>query len=362
MKVVIISSLFPPDARGGAEIVAAAEAAELQKSGHTVVVVTTKRWSGWGSWRPEIKEQDGLKVYRFWPVNLFSFQTIDRWPIWLRLPWHALDMFNLFSYFTIRRILRQEQPDEVRTHNVEGIGYTVWAAVRAAGCRLIHTIHDVQLVVPSGLLWVGGERQLTSFPALLYLSVCRLLVGSPNEVISPSKWLLDFYRRQGFFPKAKLTVNLAFGKLPPAEQLLPLPAATPRRMLYVGQLATHKGIDWLLSILQSGVKYQWQLAIVGDGPLQASIQQLAEQDPRVVYHGRLTGAALTDLFAGVDVVVVPSLVYENAPTIIPLALQNHRPVVAAAAGGIPELLVEGVNGQLLPVGDEQAWRFALLSK
>lgn len=362
MKVVIISSLFPPDVRGGAEVVAAAEAASLKAAGNIVVVITTKRWHGWGDWRPEVKEQAGLKIYRFWPPNLFSFQTIERWPVWLRLPWHVLDVFNLFSYFTIRRILRQESPDEVHTHNVKGLGYTVWAAVRAIGCRLIHTVHDVQLAVPSGLLWVGEENKLTSFPSLLYLSLCRALVGSPNEVISPSKWLLDFYRRQGFFPKSKLTVNPAFGKLPPTEQLLPLSAAIPRRILYVGQLATHKGIDWLLSVLQSGAKYQWQLAIVGDGPLQAGIRQLAEQDPRVTWYGRLNGVALADLFSQVDVVVVPSLAYENSPTIIPIALQNHCPVVAAAAGGIPELLVEGINGQLLPVGDEQAWRFALLGR
>jgi len=69
-----------------------------------------------------------------------------------------------------------------------------------------------------------------------------------------------------------------------------------------------------------------------------------------------------DVFAGMDVLVVPSLWPENSPLVIHEAFMAGVPVVAARTGGIPELIEHGVSGLLYEPrsADELAARLSIL--
>ena len=72
--------------------------------------------------------------------------------------------------------------------------------------------------------------------------------------------------------------------------------------------------------------------------------------------GEVENDKISSVYAGVDVLVVSSIWYENAPLVILEALAAHVPVVASRIGGIPELIKEGVNGLLFEPNNSEDLR------
>jgi glycosyltransferase involved in cell wall biosynthesis len=91
---------------------------------------------------------------------------------------------------------------------------------------------------------------------------------------------------------------------------------------------------------------------VGDGPLRARVEKAVEQNKNIRYLGFMPPGELSKFFSVVDTVVVPSLCYENSPTVIYEALNAGLPVVASRIGGVGELIQEGVSGYLFTPGDQ----------
>ena len=195
MKICLINSLYTPYYRGGAEVVVESIVQELLNFGHEVVVITLGR-------RRDLSKQGKLSVYRIKPFNVFSFLDINQRPVWLRLFWHPLDVFNFSGYWQIKKILATHKPDLVMTHNLKGLSYLAPLAIKSLGLTHWHTIHDVQLVRPSGLIIFGQEKPFLIIDKV-YEKICRRLFGSPRLVISPSEWLSNFYRTRGFFKHSR---------------------------------------------------------------------------------------------------------------------------------------------------------------
>jgi glycosyltransferase involved in cell wall biosynthesis len=132
------------------------------------------------------------------------------------------------------------------------------------------------------------------------------------------------------------------------------PTARPG-VLFVGRLHRQKGLDTLvraLPLLPDPVR----VTLAGDGPERAALTRLAAElgvADRLAVTGFLPHRAIPGLLAGADVAVLPSR-YEELGTVLVEAMAAGRPVVAAAVGGIPELVRDGVDGLLVPPGDPVA--------
>jgi 1,2-diacylglycerol 3-alpha-glucosyltransferase len=119
--------------------------------------------------------------------------------------------------------------------------------------------------------------------------------------------------------------------------------------LYVGRMQGDKNLDVLLDAMQRlPVAAGAQLMLAGKGNLLAGLRRRAAQlgvDGRVVFAGYVPSADLPGLLAAADVFAMPSMVELQSIATLE-AMAAGRPVLAANARALPELVADGVNGYL----------------
>lgn len=123
------------------------------------------------------------------------------------------------------------------------------------------------------------------------------------------------------------------------------------RVGYAGRIAPSKGVHILVEAFQS-VNHA-ELHIHGrfdpsSDLYHARLRDLA--DERVRFHGWYDDSAAP--YRDIDVLVVPSIWYENSPIVIQEAFASRVPVIAADAGGMAELVTHGQDGLTFSIGDE----------
>jgi glycogen synthase len=127
-------------------------------------------------------------------------------------------------------------------------------------------------------------------------------------------------------------------------------------IVFVGDLSRDKGIEVLIEAHRN-LSSARQLVLAGrtfeETPLDLTSQ--------VVLRGLLDHASVVELLQSACVVVVPSIVPDCCPTVILESMAVGRPVVAAASGGIVDLVDDGVTGLLVAPGDPLALSSALSS-
>ncbi len=141
------------------------------------------------------------------------------------------------------------------------------------------------------------------------------------------------------------------------ERKLSLPSPAPLTLVCIGRLSAEKGQLVLLEAISILMKRlpEPRLIIVGDGPLRPSlegaVQQMGLQQVQMLGAG--SGATVRAAISESRALVVPSL-SEGLPVVIMEAMAMGRPVIAPYLAGIPELVTDGRNGWLYPVGDPNA--------
>lgn len=113
-------------------------------------------------------------------------------------------------------------------------------------------------------------------------------------------------------------------------------------LLYVGRLSAEKEIERIKPVLAAIPTAR--LALVGDGPHRTALEQHFA-DTSTHFVGYLTGKELGAAFASADAFIFPSRT-ETLGLVLLEAMAAGCPVVAAASGGIPDIVVSGVNGYL----------------
>jgi glycosyltransferase involved in cell wall biosynthesis len=338
MKIIVINNLYAPWVRGGAERIAEKTVEGLEKAGHEVFVISTAP-----------KESRTEKIYYLPSI----FYNLDKYPLWQRFFWHLWDIFNFSNAEKIKKILREFKPDLVITNNLQGVGFLVPGLLRQMKVRHIHTLHDIQLLHPSGLMMLGKEKNVNAVSAKIYQLIIRFLFGSPAVVISSSRWLLAEHEKRGFFAESEKNVlpNYSLRKktAPVADSKS---TGGNFKFLYVGLLENHKGVKFLV---ETFLKF-WEknssaeLTIVGSGSQLEELKQIAGDKKEIKILGRKSEEEVWELMSSADCFIMPSLCYENSPTVIYEAIAAQLPVIGAKIGGITELL-EAAGGLLFTPGN-----------
>lgn len=389
MKVAILNNLFPPNSHGGAEEAAKTQTNTFFVQGNEVIVLTLSLLN-----KKSVQSRDGIKIYELRHRNIFNYFNIGRHSAPVRFLWHIIDTFNFWLANDIGKILKQEKPDLVITHNLKGLSFLTPLKSKNLKIKNYQVMHDVQLYTPSGLIEYGKENifEHTGLPTRIYRFFTRRLFKYADKVFFPSAWLLNFYRKNDFFINQEkiLEPNEAGFKGGPSTSsgtnnycLSEVEGVQQRSgFLYVGQLEPHKGVILLFDafeklnelvpersssklfperseaacpaklIERSGEsRGDIKLHIIGDGSLMPEIKKRAQLNPNIIVHGRVPREKLPEFYSRAKATIFPSLVYENAPMVIAESLSCGTPVICSRLGGAPELIREGENGITFTPGD-----------
>jgi len=119
-------------------------------------------------------------------------------------------------------------------------------------------------------------------------------------------------------------------------------------LLYVGRISAEKNLQTLRPWLENFPNAR--LAIIGDGPQRKSLEKHFEGLP-TFFAGFLYGEELASAYASSDIFVMPSRT-ETLGLVVLEAMCSGLPVVAARAGGIPEMIQDEVSGYLVDTEKE----------
>ena len=258
MKICLINNLYPPLSVGGAEQIVALIANKLSETNEVIVLTST--YDG----NKEIQTKGKLKIFRLDTGNLYHYLQAAEMPTWRKIIWHFLDIFGCKACKKVKEVLKEERPDVVITHNLKGFSYRTPRLISKLNLKHIHTLHDYQLIDPHGSLFREGKNlKNLSLPFKIYKNICKRLFSTIDVIISPSKFVLEKHLEHGFFKKSKHLIwpnptNLI-------EVTKPHQDADKIRLLYLGQIEKHKGIQFFLETFKNYESDKFELLVVGDG-------------------------------------------------------------------------------------------------
>lgn len=367
MRVGLVSREYPPFVGGGIGSYASRLAREMAARGHQVFVVTVS-----DDGREHCEQRDGVDVIRL------PFVRGDDWS----RPDPSIDdplvhaaysnlcptaALSLIIRNRLPALLEQFEPDVLEFPDTGALG---WFTLNA---RLTEGLRTPPIVVcaHSPSVWVKEHNR---DPGLDRISLALEEMESDcfhwaDGLVCPSRALAGRVERDFGVDRVE-AIPLPIGELSAMEAHEP-PRGT-MRLLFVGRLEPRKGIDILLAALTEalGQGVDLHLDLAGADTVDprtreafgaAAIKRLVPRSFRscVTHHDQLGPEALAALRAKASVAVVPSP-DDNFPYTCVEAMASGLAVLATRAGGMAEMIRDGVDGQLW-APTVKAWAEALVS-
>ncbi|WP_137155856.1 glycosyltransferase [Rhizobium sp. FKL33] len=360
MRVLILSPLFPPYAQGGAELSAQGLARWLAGKGHEVAVLTAAKGAG-----DEVhgEKRDGVSLYRRLFPRPYSIHLQGRGASpWLKPIWHSQDHLDPRNRRIVGSILDTVRPDIVTLHSLVGLGQNTPAALAERDIPTLYVLPDLALACLRATMFRHGRACARRCGECLVSSTLKqaTLRRIPRlGFVSPSQANLDRLAALGTLDgrPARVIANVnAYPEARHAREASALP-----RFVYAGRLDAPKGVENLLQAAEAArAEAAFTLTIIGAGGEEERLRRAFAGRDWLNFMGWLPLADTVEAIHQADALCLPSLWSENLPGAAVIALRHGVPILASAAGGLPQLVEDGVNGLLLPPGDAAAWRKALI--
>jgi glycosyltransferase involved in cell wall biosynthesis len=183
------------------------------------------------------------------------------------------------------------------------------------------------------------------------LNVAR--VNKLQALFSPSKLMTDTLVDNGI--RADLIRPSAFGiDVSGYEHSQPRTTAL-RTIGFIGTLSSYKGCHILIQAFKQLNLPNLQLKIYGNPDhypkYMDELHALAADNSAIEFSGTFPNYEIANILADLDVLVVPSLWYENTPLVVYSALAAHCPVIASDFPGMSEVVLHEQNGLVFLAGD-----------
>lgn len=383
MRILLVIHDYLPLHAAGSEIYTAHLARALADAGHEVSVFTCEERRDLEQWSLIERTFDGIPVFEA-IYNRIYHDLSEQW-----------DDPRMAAVFD--GVLERVRPDLVHVQGLQFVGGTsALAACARRGMRTIMTLHEYWWLCPrAGLMYdldgraceratprdcarcvdvypIDRERWSDARCSNSHADLgdrrwfARALEGRAQDMaaavahvhafIAPSRFLAERFAACGF-PRDKLVVaDYGFPAASPAVRRAP---GTPLRVGYVGTLSDYKGVLVLARAVEAAGLPPERMTVGVHGHLDwfpdvaAELRTIAARAPGLRLAGPFAPAEREAVFAALDLLVVPSLWWENSPLTIHEAFQRGVPVLTSDRGGMAELVAHG-GGAVFPPGDHAA--------
>jgi glycosyltransferase involved in cell wall biosynthesis len=358
-RVLFCSNYYPPAFVGGAELIAHEQARTLAERGWHVAVFAgdpsgcTARYA-----LRRDNTHDGLRVHRI------GLTEAD-------LQLCHLNIVNSALHGTFAAVLETERPDIVHFHNLVGLSVAFIGLARRLGCRTVLTVHDhwgfcfknTRLKSETDVcrdhtrcaecqpFFANDAHGL--LPIRLRGDFVRMQLEQLDAFVSPSEYLAEAYAAAGF-PRERIHVvwnGVDVARFSRIEKTV----SDRVRFAFIGHLGRHKGPQTLLealALLPAGTPFVLHVVGIGEeqARLAADVRRLGLGES-VRFHGRVGRERIDAIYRETDVLILPSIWPENHPVTVTEAMASRTAVLASRIGGIPELVADGLTGDLFTPGD-----------
>lgn len=286
-------------------------------------------------------------------------------------PWSRF--WDRHTYQALKAIISKFSPDLIHLHTIGEFGpAALWATGKIP---TVLTVHGPEPYTRRLLPWMlpgnyyrGSSYRLQDLKPIglayyLYLlffqrPIYRYGFRYVDMIIAPSAYLAKALDADARTTPVAHVYNGVM--LPPGS-----PFRRTRNVLFVGRLEAVKGVDTLLRAvaLAAGRVDGFSVTIAGDGEDRSRLEKMSSDlglDDTVQFRGWLSREEITVCYAEAEIVAIPSVWPETLASVGVEALAAGRPVVASDVGGIPEVVVDGVTGRLVPRRNARMFADALV--
>lgn len=281
----------------------------------------------------------------------------------------ALQFDNPYPIGCFREVLRAWRPDVVHIHSIQGIGIQIAEVCQAEGVPFVVTLHDAWWICARQFM--VNDKGRYCYQRKVDLEVCKTCVPHPamnpyrqyrlHEVLtgaalllSPSQFFSGIYADNGFDP-ARLRVNKNGIVKPRIYINRSAPSTRPLRFGFVGGEGPIKGSALIKKALAGLPHTNYELHIV-DNELNLGRRSIFESNWKIPGTFMAVPAysqeTIDEFFGSIDVLLFPTQWKESFGLSVREALIRDVWVITTDAGGVIEDIVDGENGDIIPLDDD----------
>ena len=352
-KVLVIGSVYPRFHEDAEVPWLRTSIAHIKKAGLDIQVLAPS-YKGLKS-----HEIDGVKVNRFrYAPASWEFLTHEEgapskmankpWLQLLAIP------YIISGFFKCIKICRKFKPDIIHAHWPFPHAYIALGAAKLFKIPLVLNFHGAELLLIRKKKWV---RPLLKFA----ISQAQAVFANSSFTAGKIKALRNVNVEWSPYGTTLESAHC----LPRESGDLPSPHAINGKfkILFVGRHIERKGICYLIEAAKYLPRDQFEIRIVGVGDLTEQLKEQAAHasadSAEIIFTGKLSPEALANEYKTANVFTLPAIVDSKGDTeglgvVLIEAMELGLPIVASNVGGIPDVVVDGESGILVPEKDPQA--------
>jgi len=324
MKIAILINLFPPKRFGGTEIATYYMAKHLAQREHEVHVITSL-----DKGLPEESCEQGFYIHR--------------------LPRKRNPLASAFIFsIDIVRMLQKINPDIIHVQSLD-------IAVPALISKRL-------LKIPYVLWGRGSDVYLPHWRTKL---TSKTVIKDADSVLALTEGMKRAMR--GIHDRDITVVpnGIELKEYTEKMQVEEVKCPPEKRILFVGRLHPIKGVPYLLQAMKLVHEKipDVKLILVGDGEDRRQLEILTERlaiRECVKFAGSVPHERVQGYMNQAEVFILPSI-SEGFPVTILEAMACSLPIVATRAGGVPDIIRDGINGYLVDTKNPEQIAWALLN-
>lgn len=302
----------------------------------------------------------------------FFVNNIDYWN--MNLKEKIINAFKIpysfESQIKIKKLIELTNPDIAHLHIFQHqLTPSIIHEIKRHNMKIVNTIHDLKVICPNyKMLNRNGvceeckdgryykcaknkcmkNSRMNSIVAMNEAYINKFIKSYDyiDKFICPSRFYMKKLNEFGI-DKTKLVCIPNFID----ESKYEYSSKEEDYFLYVGRLIEEKGIEMLVEAMKS--INNGNLVIAGTGPLKDKLYEKIRKNniSNVKMTGFLDSSKVKELLSRCRFLVIPSIWYENCPMVVLEAMACGKPVIGSDMGGIPELVMDNVNGLIFKNND-----------